>query len=326
MHSYNYYNDPFIEEKDRDTSFKFLFFLFQILLLCSGITRLYVLFFWFLGFCEVILRAYLTSKKATEGGRKLVFIHEIGCAWESGDFTLNVIIFWPVDFLIVLIQSLLHAEISFSASYKSAKFSAYNSGRGRYYGMHTETACEWSEADVKAAQEGAIKVYKKVEFAGQAVKKQSKFALIYTSIIGFLTVPLAQLRSYRQSSKDAILVSALGNSVEKEFFDFKALIDNSFESLIRLLKSFFVFLRAVISFYSRQETPLRKILWRLSRPIRAIPIEWFGKTNQINAPPVGVLVNSLSTRTLKKGGSYESQNINWVGNFFGYCFSSAGSK
>lgn len=308
---YNDY-DPYESQRQKEFFDKFAIFIFQVIFLCVSFTRLYMLLFWFLGCCVVAFRAYLTSRNK-KGKISLTFIQEIGCAWKSGELTNNIVMFWPLELLITLVKYFLtHSNVSFSRSYELDKSSAYNSGRGKFHGIHADTAMELTKNDVQEAQIGAVEVYKKVEDTGILVRKQSRLALIYSSMIGFLAMPLSWFWQHEEGSKDVVFISALVEGpIEKNFFDFKALIDNSFDLLVSLFKKFFIFLVAIISF-CQKILPIRKILWYLIRPIRAIPVEWLRVTNQINAPPVYVLANSHHTRILKLGGNYEVKKFDDV--------------
>lgn len=301
--------DSYEEERTEGSGTKSLFLVIQILFLHVSFVRPYVLLFWLLGCLVIVSKIYLTVKR-NPANKKSAFMQELGCAWKSGDLTLDLFIFWPFDLLISIITYLTGGDISFSTSYRLAKLSAYRSERGKYYGMRPETASLSSYTDVEKAQAAAVNICQKVGHTGRVVKQQSRVALLYTSIVGFLTSPFGWFRNPEKESAPATVSIILTNTepVPAVFPEAKAIVDNFLNSLLKMFRLLANLLLSIIVFINKQ-LPTRKMLWFIP-PIRGIPLQVFRRTNQVRAPSMSVLVGLNQTGTLKLiGGQHEIQTF-----------------
>jgi len=177
--------DPFEDMLVEQGAWKPWFFLFLIFpLVYYSETRPFI-GLWFLGGSFLIwLRIKITAYVEKD---LHIFGRELLCALKSGDLTSELFILWPFDLLITLLLLLFGKyRNSFSEDYRRLRFKAYRSG-GKYWGMHLDTAIEWSEGDVITAAHESDEVV-------AAVKKKSFLMVVYGSMVSFLITPFNYLR------------------------------------------------------------------------------------------------------------------------------------
>jgi hypothetical protein len=194
--------DPYKERKSQEASQKFIIFVLELFFLFSPLTRPWILLFWLSGALTVCLRSFITCYRETESWE--IFIQEIICAWKSGELMWDVLIFWPFDLIILGISLIFGKYVTFRTSYKRDKFFAYNSGRGKYYGMHMDTAWQFAENDIQESQNQSIILCQSSQQLKESTKRKSRLALIYASILTFLAAPFNLLRSEQESKKEKV--------------------------------------------------------------------------------------------------------------------------
>lgn len=306
--SYGYggHYDP-EEEKTSGAALTGIFFLLEITVLFSDF------WYWSLLLCGsglaiVLIKASLPCWR--DHKNRQAFFTELVCAWESENFLLYVFCFplaW-ILFLFFLIQVACGSQrATFSSEYREDKFHLYNSGKGEYYGMRTDTAYEWSCASVLRATESGERLCEHIDNADHEIKKTSRLAVLYATILSFLVIPINWAKSNQATDLKKENSISL---VDEVFAEIEAVWESAMSHVFSKLKRFF---SAIVHFFTHKLV-VRKILWHLlAQPIRAVPLYVLVKIIGSRAPSYFSLVsffNQLKNNKNKnKGAKHENQNF-----------------
>lgn len=196
--------DPIKEEKNSEGCFKFFIFLIVLLIFIKAPpTRLWIGLWFLLGITFIALKIWLSGMRLEISDWTSFIRKEIISGLETGEITACFFLFfWPIDLLLTLgFYFFGSRDFSFSFTYYHERFSQYNSGRGKYYGIHLETARQFAENDIKTAQETGDQIHEALKQLPNQIEKKSKLAVAFSAIMGFLTAPLALANPQEKEEK-----------------------------------------------------------------------------------------------------------------------------
>jgi hypothetical protein len=200
--------DPWEDEKVKDAGWKFIIFLILCGMFCYGGWKVKAwIGIWSLFVTAVILmRIYLSGLRAGVMNWNRWLCREVVSAWRNGDITLYflTVLLAAGDAVFLLISMMFRLDVrSFSEHYRNDKLAVYRSGRGKYYGMHLDTANDWSDASVSAAECDGYRLAKSICEMPVRVERKGELALAIGSIVAFLVAPFSVVRTQQKDEKKA---------------------------------------------------------------------------------------------------------------------------